>query len=308
MATVLITGSVLGALLAGSLSFSLVVDRQAHVVRQKALKSNWQGARMRKGQGGALEDFLLERLSRFNLADVNATPVSFLEQGSHHSSARIAQRLRLAGMSDIAPASALRWRLRIAAISTACLAIAGSFFSLLAVVVGALVGALVGWRSLHWALSKRIVQRKKEIEAHISEAIEVLCLGLRAGLSFERSLELYCVNFPTQLAGDFASAKQIWNTGLLSREDALRNLAASYDSLILGRVVDSMVRSLRFGSPLADSLEDLAHEARRVHRLQVEEAVMKAPVKMMMPIGLLILPSMMLLVMGPIMLELVNGF
>ena len=100
----------------------------------------------------------------------------------------------------------------------------------------------------------------------------------------------------------------MWHTGLLTREDALRNLAQSYDSVLLGRMVESIVRSLRFGSPLANSLEDLAREARKAHRARVEEKVMKAPVKMMLPVGLLILPSMLLLVMGPIMLDLLTGF
>lgn len=34
----------------------------------------------------------------------------------------------------------------------------------------------------------------------------------------------------------------------------------------------------------------------------------KAPVKMMMPTGALILPAMLLLVLGPVLLELANGF
>ena len=33
-----------------------------------------------------------------------------------------------------------------------------------------------------------------------------------------------------------------------------------------------------------------------------------APVKMMMPTGALILPAMLLLVLGPVLLELANGF
>ena len=40
----------------------------------------------------------------------------------------------------------------------------------------------------------------------------------------------------------------------------------------------------------------------------LEERVAKAPVKMMLPTGTLILPAMLLLVMGPILLELAGGF
>ena len=40
---------------------------------------------------------------------------------------------------------------------------------------------------------------------------------------------------------------------------------------------------------------------------QVEERVAKAPVKMMIPTGTLILPAMLLLVLGPVLLELMEG-
>ena len=102
-------------------------------------------------------------------------------------------------------------------------------------------------------------------------------------------------------------AQHAWSLGLTNREDALRDLAASYDSPLFARVVENMVRSLRFGSSLAEGLESAAAEARAVHRAQVEERVAKAPVKMMVPTGTLILPAMLLLVLGPVLLELMEG-
>ena len=69
-----------------------------------------------------------------------------------------------------------------------------------------------------------------------------------------------------------------------------------------------MVRSLRFGTSTADSLEAAAVEAREVHRSRMEEKVAKVAVKMMLPVGTLILPAMLLLVLGPVMLELMQGF
>ena len=74
------------------------------------------------------------------------------------------------------------------------------------------------------------------------------------------------------------------------------------------RDVESAVRSLRFGSSLAEGLEASAAEARAAHRAHVEERVAKAPVKMMVPTGALILPAMLLLVLGPVLLELMEGF
>ena len=96
--------------------------------------------------------------------------------------------------------------------------------------------------------------------------------------------------------------------GLVTREEALAELAASYDCAQLVRVVNSIVRSLRFGAPLTEALEDAAVQSRAEYRAALEERVAKAPVKMMLPTGTLILPAMLLLVMGPILLELAAGF
>ena len=65
---------------------------------------------------------------------------------------------------------------------------------------------------------------------------------------------------------------------------------------------------MRFGAPPAESLEVLAIEARQGHKAYVQEKVMKAPVKMMLPVGTLILPSMLILVLGPVLLDLMQGF
>ncbi len=138
--------------------------------------------------------------------------------------------------------------------------------------------------------------------------LEVVALGLRSGLSFDRSLELYSGHFDTLLSRACASAQRQWALGLVTREQALRELAATFDSPLFSRVVESMVRSLRFGSSLAESLETAAGDARQQFRSRKQEQVAKASVKMMVPTGALMLPAMLLLVLGPVLLELMEGF
>lgn len=187
-------------------------------------------------------------------------------------------------------------------------AVVGAVFTPALALIGAAGGALGGWLMPQRALRNQARARKHALESGLSQGLEVICLGLRAGLSFDRALALYCKSFECPLATELHQSLQLWQAGIVSREQALRTLADSYDSALLSRVVDNIVRSLRFGSPLADSLEVLAVESRRAHQAQVQEAVMKAPVKMMVPVGVLILPSMLILVLGPVLLDLMQGF
>lgn len=176
------------------------------------------------------------------------------------------------------------------------------------------LGALLAAVGLVWgvsaparAITRRIAERSEALERSLPEMLEVVALGLRSGLSFDRSFELYAQHFSTELATSCAACQRRWSFGLATREAALRDLAASYDSALFERVVGGMVRSLRFGSSLADGLEQAAGEARAVHRARMEERVAKAPVKMMLPTAALILPAMLLLVLGPVLLDLMEG-
>ena len=172
----------------------------------------------------------------------------------------------------------------------------------------AVIGAAAGWRALPWAVKRRSCRRAEAMECDLSEMLDVVALGMRSGMSFDRSLDLYTGYFRTQLADAFRSAQRQWACGLASRPEALREVADSYASPLLARVIENVVRSLRFGATMADNLEDAAREARSGYKARRQEAVAKAPVKMMVPTGVLILPAMLMLVLGPVLLELAGGF
>lgn len=216
--------------------------------------------------------------------------------------------VRMAGLlSEVSVAGWSYARREAILVGTAGGALAGAMVSLEVSAIGALVGAFCGWRAVPWALGREVVLRKKQMERHLSEALSILCLGLRSGLSFDRALEKYCASFPTMLASELSGAHMAWMTGLTTRTEALHAVASKYDSPLLRRVMDSIVRSMRFGAPLADALDELAAEARLARKALLDEEVMKAPVKMMVPVGTLILPSMLLMVLGPVLLDLVAG-
>lgn len=216
---------------------------------------------------------------------------------------------KLAGCSrDVSAAGFCEARLRLGAIGCAAGALLGIMLSNeLALLLG-LFGALVGTSAPKRAVKTACKRRTASAQRHLSEMLEVVALGLRSGLTFDRSFALYGQHFGNEFAQSCARAHRSWALGLVSREEALRDLASSYGCEQLARVVDSVVRSLRFGSSLTGVLEEAAAQSRADWKTALEERVAKAPVKMMLPTGTLILPAMLLLVMGPILLELAGGF
>ena len=170
-------------------------------------------------------------------------------------------------------------------------------------VAGGIAGATAPARAVRGARR----QRAHALERSMSEMLEVVALGVRSGLSFDRSLQLYTGHFDDGLARECAAAQRSWEAGLATRQDALRALAQGYDNPLFSRTVSAIIRSLRFGTSLGEVLEQSAEQARAARKAQVEERVAKAPVKMMIPTGTLVLPAMLLLVLGPVLLELMEG-
>lgn len=209
---------------------------------------------------------------------------------------------------QLSPAACWESRMRLALAGAAIGAVLGILASFELGCLLALAGFIAGWQAVSRAIERRSFVRAERMERHLSEMLDVVALGMRSGMSFDRSLLLYAEHFQTLLADSFARAHRQWSCGLVPRAEALRLVAASYDSPLLHRVVENIIRSLRFGATLADNLEDAAREARAAFRSHKQEQVAKAPVKMMVPTGALILPAMLILVLGPVLLELAGGF
>lgn len=213
-----------------------------------------------------------------------------------------------AGVSEsISEAAFCEARFRIAVLGAVMGCILGSVLSGEFACLLAGVGGAVGWRLPAAALRRRQQERVHDMEAHLPEMLDVMALGMRSGLSFDAALRLYRSHFETPLARELGRAQDAWEAGLETRERALESVASAYGSAALRRAADAWTRSLRFGTSMVEGLEAEAVQARAVYRSKREELIAKAPVKMMVPTGVLILPAMLVLVLGPVLLELMNG-
>ncbi len=152
----------------------------------------------------------------------------------------------------------------------------------------------------------RIARRQSACLREMPTLIDVITLGLSAGLSFDASLSLYCDRYQTELSQAFAEAMLSWQAGVSSREEALEDMASELGVDALARFAAVVGESLTFGSPLALALEVQARAIRDEQRAQVEEEIEKAPVKMLVPLGVLVVPAMLLAILGPLLASAVS--
>jgi tight adherence protein C len=181
------------------------------------------------------------------------------------------------------------------------------------------LGALAGGRAdkglagllAHSPLSAQVEKRARErrqasFERDLPALLEVVALGMQAGMGFDQAFALYTERFSTPLAHCCKESLEVWQRGLKTRDEGMRQLADRVGTASFRQFASSALRALRFGAPMTQLLLDLAEEARKEYRAKRQELVAKAPVKMLLPTGALILPAMLLLVMGPIMLDLMR--
>ena len=93
---------------------------------------------------------------------------------------------------------------------------------------------------------------------------------------------------------------------LPDRTRALQNLARRADMPKLRALVNSLVQSERFGTPLANSLRVLSAEFRDERMMIAEDKAAKLPAIMTVPMILFILPCLFIVILGPIILHVLD--
>lgn len=158
-----------------------------------------------------------------------------------------------------------------------------------------------------WGRASRLSQRREERDRSQSATrdmpafLDIVTLGISAGLSFDASLELYCDRYDTPLARMVSDAMLSWRMGVRGRGEALQLLAQEAGSTAMTRFSAAVSDALAFGTPLAEALERQAQVIRDEQRAQVEEEIERVPVKMLIPLGTLIVPAMLISILGPLL-------
>lgn len=165
-----------------------------------------------------------------------------------------------------------------------------------------LVPALRAQRVLSRAASYR-----KLCEEQLPDMLSLLVLVVRAGATFDTALARYASSFDTELATETRRLYEAYTSGISTRSKALEDFARSIDSEPVYRFVASVKRSVLSGGSLVEVLEVQLHDMRAFKRERIEEEIAKKPVKLLIPLGLFILPAMLILLLGPVLMEVMSG-
>lgn len=152
-----------------------------------------------------------------------------------------------------------------------------------------------------------IKKRKKLILKALPDAIDLLTLCVEGGLDFVNGMQWVIKRTAMNpLVKEFSLVLHEIKMGK-SRHDALKAMARRADIPDMFSFVNTLVLADRMGSPIADVLKTLAEEARRRRFQRGERQALQAPIKMLFPLILFILPVVAIIVGGPILIRFTQG-
>ena len=168
---------------------------------------------------------------------------------------------------------------------------------LLSVLFGALLPFL-------W-LRRKARARRLAVWKSLPDALDLMTVSVEAGLGLDAALRQVADKLKGPLAGEIGQALREIGMGRARRE-ALEEMADRADVPELATFVNAVVQAEQLGTSLGRVLRAQALTVRVHRRQRAEEVARKAPVKMVFPLVLCIMPSFFIVVLGPILIHLVN--
>jgi tight adherence protein C len=249
----------------------------------------------------------LKKMERINEKSVHQR-IKLIDQivtKERHS--RLQQQLVEAGWYGVTPAAmTLRG---IGALGIGVVACLLSLVLLDGNVFGILIGAfsaLVAWRIPAIALSRAVKKRKESIRRDLPDFLDFLGSTVQAGLALNAAL--------VQAADATRGALHDELTSMLAeirlgrpRADAFNALADRVNEDSTTTMVTAIVQAEKLGSNLSQVLTELAKEIRDRRWSQAEEKAAQLPIKMILPMALFMIPSLYLMIFGPVIARVIVG-
>jgi len=175
---------------------------------------------------------------------------------------------------------------------------------------GAVGAAFTGYILPGILIKNQISKRYKEIRKSLPDGLDLLVICTEAGLNLDSGLDRVCreiTNSAPELADEFALTS-IELGFLPDRKEALQSLSSRVDFQGMKTLVNTLLQTEKYGTPLALALRVLSAEMREERLMKAEEKAARLPAIMTIPMILFILPSLFIVLIGPAVLQALDAF
>ena len=159
-------------------------------------------------------------------------------------------------------------------------------------------------------LSRKVKERKREIEESFPNALDLIQISVEAGMGLDAAMTRVAnemVHSAPALSQEFRMVQLEISAGG-ERETALMAMSQRTGVDEVASFSNVILQSIRFGTSISDALQIYANEMRVNRELRAREKANKLPVKMSAVMSALMLPAMIILIVGPVVIRWINTF
>jgi len=158
----------------------------------------------------------------------------------------------------------------------------------------------------HLLLTSKITSRQKEIRKAMPDALDLLTICVEAGLGFDAAMSKVAEKWENELSLAFARTIREVQLGKVRRE-ALKDMSDRLGIAEMTSFVAAIIQSEQLGVSMAKVLRIQSDQMRVKRRQYAEEEAHKAPIKMIIPMALLIFPSIMIIILTPAAIQIMGS-
>lgn len=165
-------------------------------------------------------------------------------------------------------------------------------------------GAMLGYYLPVISIKSKIKKRQDNILKALPDALDLLVICVEAGLGFDMAMGKVYEKWDNELSLAFGRVLREIQLGKLRRE-ALKDMSDRMDVNDVNSFTAAIIQADQLGVSMAKILRVQSDQMRTKRRQRAQERAQQAPVKMMIPMVLLIFPSLWIVLLGPAILRMI---
>lgn len=173
-------------------------------------------------------------------------------------------------------------------------------------VVAPIIGITYYYFIYYLAITYQIKKRNRELDHQALYFFEILTLTLESGRNLENALEITVFNVDSELSNEFKKALFEVKFGK-SLIEALENLKKRIPSETINNIILNITQTSIFGNSILDTMNNQIEFLRDKQILEIKGEINKIPNKVSILSVLFVVPLILMLVLGPFIIDLIGG-
>jgi len=166
-----------------------------------------------------------------------------------------------------------------------------------------LIGFALSFKAIDFYLASKTKERHKKALRELPDFLDILTISVEAGLGFDLALSKTIEKRKGILPTEFNTCLEEMRLGKTRRE-ALSGVKERLNFDEITSFVNSISQSEKLGTGIVNTLRAKSEEERDKRKQRAEEQAMKTTIKILIPLILLIFPSIFIVILGPAAIQL----